>query len=39
MDYNEEKIDEYTLALMFLVAYDRKDGVWDKSLILTIVLS
>ncbi len=26
MDYNEEKIDEYTLALMYLVTHDRRDG-------------
>lgn len=27
MDYNKDKVDELTLALLFLVAYDRQEGV------------
>ena len=26
MDYNEEKIDEYALALLYLVTHDRIEG-------------
>ena len=27
MDYNKNKVDELTLALLFLVAHDRKEGL------------
>ena len=27
MDYDEDKIDEYTLALLYLVAHERKEGL------------
>ncbi len=27
MDYDEDKIDEYTLALLYLVAHDRQEGL------------
>ena len=26
MEYDEEKIDEYTLALLYLVSHDREEG-------------
>lgn len=26
MDYNKEKVDEFTLALLYLVVYDRQEG-------------
>ena len=26
MDYDEEKVDEFTLALLYLVVHDRQDG-------------
>ena len=26
MDYDEEKVDEFTLALLYLVVHDRKEG-------------
>lgn len=26
MNYDREKVDEYTLALLYLVTHDRKDG-------------
>jgi hypothetical protein len=26
MDFDEDKIDEYTLALLYLVTYDREEG-------------
>jgi hypothetical protein len=26
MDYDEEKVDEFTLALLFLVVHDRQEG-------------
>ncbi len=26
MDYDEEKVDEYTLALLYLVAHERQEG-------------
>jgi hypothetical protein len=26
MDYNQEKVDEYTLALLYLVAHNREEG-------------
>jgi hypothetical protein len=27
MDYNKDKVDELTLALLFLVAHDRQEGL------------
>ena len=27
MDYDKDKVDELTLALLFLVTHDRKEGV------------
>ncbi len=27
MDYNKDKVDELTLALLFLVAHNRKEGL------------
>ena len=27
MDYNEEKVDEFTLALLYLVVHDRQEGL------------
>jgi hypothetical protein len=26
MEYDEEKVDEYTLALLYLVTYKRQEG-------------
>ena len=26
MDYDEEKVDEFTLALLYLVVHDRREG-------------
>ena len=27
MDYNEDKIDDYTLALLYLVSHERNEGM------------
>ena len=27
MDYDREKVDEYTLALLYLVSHDREEGL------------
>lgn len=32
MDYYEEKVDEYTLALLYLVVHDRQKKIWCESL-------
>jgi hypothetical protein len=30
MNYDADKIDEYTLALLYLVVSDRQEGLWPK---------
>jgi hypothetical protein len=31
MDYDEEKVDEFTLALLYLVVHDRREGFGAKA--------
>jgi len=30
MDYNKEKVDEYTLALLYLVTHERQEGFGNR---------
>jgi len=32
MNYDEDKIDEYTLALLYLVTHQRQEGFWRKGM-------